>query len=69
MSHAYQDPRVDPPPLGVTLLLFTKYGTHTTGKWEEGGVFLGWAHRPQVPDEMKERVAFNNPTEVKPCKF
>lgn len=52
----YRDPRVDPPPLGVMLNIYTTGGIQIKGLWRDDLGYLAWAPLLKVPDWLRERA-------------
>lgn len=53
-SWVLEDPKVNPPPLNVDLLVVTSGGVLTTGPWRDD--YLAWGLRPVLPASVKLRM-------------
>lgn len=47
------DPLVNPPPLGVSLLVITEGGVLIISNWYNGAI--AWGYKPKIPKSVKER--------------
>ena len=45
----WRNPAVDPPPLGVRMMLFTTGGVAIMGLWEADSNLVAWAPYPKRP--------------------
>lgn len=52
------DPEVDPPPIGVTLLVLNEGGCLIASSWYEGA--QAWCYKPSVPEAVKARMSLKS---------
>ena len=50
----WRNPAVEPPPLGVRMLLFTSGGVAVTGSWESDSNLVAWAPYPKRPPGLTQ---------------
>lgn len=49
------DPAINPPPIGVNLLLINEGGCLIVGPWYDGA--QAWGYKPRIPQSVKDRRA------------
>ncbi len=52
----WQDPEVNPPPMGSSMLLLTEGMTLVIGTWRIDGGFVAWAPKPKIPPQLKRKL-------------
>lgn len=51
----FKDPDIDPPPRHDKLLLLSKYGVASIGKYDKT-FHVGWVELPKIPDAIYDKI-------------